>query len=171
MKMLELRRHTMRNIPGDHINQAGVSLARRVGEGMGRFDFVATSTLPRAFETAIAMGYAVDAQYKTLAEMDVDLSWSNEGQIASIAHALRREYVQAKYSKQQRALLVEIVHRLPKGGAGLIISHGGIVESQAIILTVNEDFDTWGRTFRYCEGVRIWLDDDLNYVRHELLRN
>ena len=59
MKYLELRRHSKRVIPGDHLSQAGVNLARRVGEAMGPFGLVITSTLPRAFQTAIAMGFAV----------------------------------------------------------------------------------------------------------------
>lgn len=60
MRVLEVRRHTMRSKPGKHLSQAGVSLARHVGETMGSFDRVVTSTLARAFETAIAMGFAVD---------------------------------------------------------------------------------------------------------------
>ena len=56
MRYLEHRRHSMRVQPGQHLNQAGVALARRVGETMGPFALVVTSTLPRAYETAIAMG-------------------------------------------------------------------------------------------------------------------
>ena len=62
MKYLELRRHSKRVIPGEHLSQTGVALARRVGEAMGPFDLVITSTLTRAFETAIAMGFAVQEQ-------------------------------------------------------------------------------------------------------------
>lgn len=62
VRTIEHRRHTMRAKPGQHLNQAGVDLARRVGDGMGRFDRVVTSRLPRAFETAIAMGYAIMAR-------------------------------------------------------------------------------------------------------------
>ena len=62
MKALEIRRHTMRTKPGQHVSQAGVTLARREGERIGPFDLVVTSAVPRAFETAIAMGFAVDRQ-------------------------------------------------------------------------------------------------------------
>ena len=62
MKTIEIRRHSIRTIPGDHLNQQGVTLARLVGQNLGPFDRVVTSTLPRAFETAIAMGFAVDEQ-------------------------------------------------------------------------------------------------------------
>src|SRR4051794_10783960 len=53
MRYLEVRRHTMRTKPGEHLSQAGVDLARRVGEGMGHFDRVVSTLAPRAFETAI----------------------------------------------------------------------------------------------------------------------
>ena len=56
----------MRVKPGQHLSQAGVDLARRVGDGMGRFGRVVTSRVPRADETAIAMAYAVDEQLEAL---------------------------------------------------------------------------------------------------------
>lgn len=62
MKYLEVRRHSMRMKPGIHLSQDGVALARRVGDHMGPFARVVTSTLPRAYETALAMGFAVDVQ-------------------------------------------------------------------------------------------------------------
>ena len=71
-RYIEHRRHTMRTKPGQHLSQAGVNLARRVGEGMAAFDKVYTSPVPRAFETAIAMGYAVDHQVELLASMPSD---------------------------------------------------------------------------------------------------
>ncbi len=49
----------MRTQPGQHLSQAGVGLARRVGKTMGRFDRVAASTLPRAYETARGSGWPV----------------------------------------------------------------------------------------------------------------
>jgi broad specificity phosphatase PhoE len=69
MRTLEIRRHTHRNAPQPHLSQIGVELARRAGEGLGKFDRVVSSTIPRAFETAIAMGYAVDEQLEQLGMM------------------------------------------------------------------------------------------------------
>jgi len=66
MKIIEIRRHSIRSKPGEHLSQQGVTLARLVGENLGPFDKVITSTLPRAFETAIAMGFAVDEQLELL---------------------------------------------------------------------------------------------------------
>src|SRR5689334_6812089 len=81
MRYLELRRHAMRTQPGQHLSQAGVRLSRRVGEGRGPFALVVTSPAPRAFETAIAMGFAVDFQHHELDSPDIDvfadLAWSS----------------------------------------------------------------------------------------------
>ena len=74
MRTLEIRRHTHRNVPQPHLSQTGVDLARRAGEGLGQFDRVVTSTVPRAFETAIAMGYAVDEQIEQLSMMSDEVA-------------------------------------------------------------------------------------------------
>jgi hypothetical protein len=63
MRWLEVRRHsaTKRSRePGSHLSPEGVDLARRVGRSLGSFASVVTSASPRAIETALAMGYAVD---------------------------------------------------------------------------------------------------------------
>ena len=49
MRVIEPRRHTMRVKPGDHLSQAGVDLARRVGGTMGRYDLVVIEDAAQAF--------------------------------------------------------------------------------------------------------------------------
>src|SRR5512143_3142167 len=73
MKTIEIRRHSIRNKPGPHLSQQGVTLARLVGQNLGPFDRVVTSTLPRAFETAIAMGFAVDEQNELMSTYGNDV--------------------------------------------------------------------------------------------------
>ena len=66
--IVEIRRHSARHHDEwGHLTQAGVELAQRVGATMGRFDLVVSSPLPRAAETAIAMGYGVDREIEDLA--------------------------------------------------------------------------------------------------------
>jgi hypothetical protein len=65
MWWLEVRRHSLTRKGtarghGSHLSAEGVALARKVGESMGPFAYVVTSVSPRAIETAIAMGFAVD---------------------------------------------------------------------------------------------------------------
>lgn len=67
MPVLEVRRHSIRKTTGgSQLSQEGVELARRLGQDMGPFAVVATSVVPRARETAIAMGFAVDQELITL---------------------------------------------------------------------------------------------------------
>ena len=42
MRILEVRRHTMRRKPGQHLSQDGIELARMVGDQSGPFDLVVT---------------------------------------------------------------------------------------------------------------------------------
>jgi hypothetical protein len=65
MRWLEVRRHSLtKKHPargrGSHLSAEGVALARLVGGSLGPFARVVTSASPRAVETAVAMGFAVD---------------------------------------------------------------------------------------------------------------
>ena len=88
MKILEIRRHSIRSAMSDHLNQTGITLARLVGQNIGPFDRVVTSTLPRAFETAIAMGFAVDEQTELAAAFQVSsiptLAVVKDGKVSAI---------------------------------------------------------------------------------------
>jgi hypothetical protein len=67
-------------------------LALRVGEGSGPFLRVVTSTQARAYETAIAMGFAVDEQSELMSmpgdEVEREIPWSQS--FASYAVAVER---------------------------------------------------------------------------------
>ena len=68
MPTLEVRRHSDRKAGGgSQLSQHGVTRARNLGARLGSFDHVVTTVLPRARETAIAMGFAVDHELMTLA--------------------------------------------------------------------------------------------------------
>ena len=65
MRWLGVRRHSMTKTGmtlgrGSHLSQEGVALARVVGESLHPFAYVVTNASPRAVETAVAMGLAVD---------------------------------------------------------------------------------------------------------------
>src|SRR3974390_1949395 len=124
MHTLEIRRHTHRNAPQSHLSQQGVDLARRAGEGLGKFDRVITSTIPRAFETAIAMGYAVDEQLEQLGMMSNEagamIQW--DAGFAAWARAARKYPAVARYAQALGELLRSLVSTLPDGGRALIIS-------------------------------------------------
>jgi broad specificity phosphatase PhoE len=171
MRYLEARRHTMRLKPGQHLSQAGVTLARRVGEKLGPFDHVITSTAPRTLETAVAMGFAVDGEYEELYQMgdDVEEEVHWPASFGSYAFAVKLNGAAARFAKKQADLWRKINKTLPDGGATLIISHGGIIELGAIGCLPEADHAAWGSHFDHCEGVRLHFDGE-KFVDIEILR-
>jgi broad specificity phosphatase PhoE len=172
MRYIELRRHTMRVKPGQHLSQAGVDLARRIGNTVGPFSRVITSTIPRAYETAIAMGFAVDEQNEILSLLvdgvEEEVGGWDAG-FTAFAQAVQRGGVIADYARQQADFLYTVAHALPDDGAALVISHGGVVESQVVGCLPNADFSVWGRYCDYCEGTRLYFDGE-QFLRGEVLR-
>ncbi len=171
MKYLELRRHSKRVIPGEHLSQAGVALARKVGEAMGPFDLVITSTLTRAFETVIAMGFAVQEQRDDFCSFGdkVDEAIRYPAPFARYTQQMKESKHVARYMKIQSALLHEVVTQLDDGSSALIVSHGGVVEAGAVGCLPQFDWATAGDAVSYCEGVRLSFDG-LRFVKVELLR-
>jgi len=171
MRTLEIRRHAHRSVPQPHLSQQGVDLARRAGEGLGRFDRVMTSTVPRAFETAIAMGYAVDEQIEQLGMLSdavtAAIQW-NAGYTAWMK-AAQNSPVVAQYTQALAGLLRSVVRALPDGGRALIISHGGIVEAGAIGCVPATTRFADDAACGYCEGLRLTFDGE-TVVNAEMLR-
>jgi broad specificity phosphatase PhoE len=173
MKTIEIRRHSIRSNPGSHLNQAGVSLARRVGEGLGPFARVVTSTLPRAFETAIAMGFAVDEQLELMstsgADVEGEVPWPQSFEGYARAVKRRQGGAAQRYANQLAVYYAGIVHRLDEGRSALVINHGGIVEMGVIASFPDAAYESWGEAASYCEGARlIW--EDGKFVDAEVLR-
>ncbi len=172
MKHLEIRRHTMRQKPGKHLTQAGVTLARRVGAAMGPFARVITSDVPRAFETAIAMGFAVDEQLADLAPLgddEVTVALENAQTFADVAQAARRYKAVARRAQKLARLWAAIANGLPEDGAALIVTHGGVIELGLAGCLPDHDFSAWGALCDYCEGVRLTFDGRA-FVGADLLR-
>ena len=171
MKTIEIRRHSMRSKPGDHLSQPGVSLARLVGQNLGPFDRVVTSTLPRAFETAIAMGFAVDEQnelmstYGNLVEAEAPWPLSPAG----YAKVIRKEAATFRYANELADIYRQLANYLADGRAALVINHGGVLEMGAVACLPNADHASWGSNFEYCEGVRLFWEDG-KFVDAEILR-
>jgi broad specificity phosphatase PhoE len=138
MRWLEVRRHSLTkksNVRGldSHLSQKGVDLARLVGRSLGPFASVVTSASPRAIETALAMGYAVDDT--------VDLpSGYLPGQIAHhdqwhwpqpyrrYAELLAQLPELAAVAYAHRELWTRMLAAVPDGTTVLVVSHGGGIE-------------------------------------------
>lgn len=160
MQVIEHRRHAMRVKPGEHLSQAGVDLARRVGETMRRYDLVVTSKIARAFETAIAMGFAVDEQWSVLfppPEVADEVDWEKGG--AEFARAGRLGGATARYLSDLTEAFQALARRLPEGGRALVVSHGGVIEAATVACLPDKDYAGWDTSCDYCEGVRLHLVD------------
>src|SRR5512138_3425511 len=130
MKTIEIRRHSIRSRPGEHLNQAGITLARLVGQNLGPFDRVVTSTLPRAFETAIAMGFAVAEQLESMNTFGEEVGWEVlwPQPFLAYAKAVKRGGAAARYARQLAEYYASLADYLAEGRAALVINHGGVLE-------------------------------------------
>ncbi len=171
MRYLEVRRHTERVKPGQHLSQAGVDLARRVGDTIGPFDRVITTSLPRAYETAIAMGFAVDEihdRYHTFGdEITDEITW--DAGFPAWARAYRHGGAVTRYCQEVAAYWRSLVSELPDGGTALLVTHGGVIEAGTVGCLPDADFESLGAYCGYCEGVRLAFDGE-NFVSVEILR-
>jgi len=154
-------RHSIRVPPEQHLSHEGVLRARRVGEKLGGYDFVATSEVPRAIETAIAMGYGVDRYYTMLGSLmlaDSEFDWSDTVEWQAIASACRRGGPAAHAAVFHPDLIRSIATSLSGDGRALIESHGGVIELGVIGLLPDLDYAAWGNACERCEGVRLTFD-------------
>jgi broad specificity phosphatase PhoE len=172
MKTIEIRRHSIRSKPGDHLSQQGVALARKIGGGIGPFAFVATSTLPRAFETAIAMGFAVDEQNELMntygGMVEREAPWPLP--YFHYAEIVQQGGHAARYALQLAEYYASIMEdRVPEGGSALAVNHGGVVELGVVACLPDTDFSDWGDAAGFCEGARLFYENG-RFIRGGVLR-
>jgi broad specificity phosphatase PhoE len=167
MRYLEVRRHSVRAKDGQNLIQDGVTLARTVGQQMGHFDLVMTSPLPRAYQTALAMGYAVHDTLDGLATMPAGIPYPLG--FKDYASGIRRGGVIRMFAEVQAALWHSVIAALPEGSRLLFISHGGLIELGTVCCLPEANHEAWGGPLSYCEGVRLGLEGDL-FVQAEILR-
>lgn len=171
LRTLEVRRHTMRAVPEQHLTQAGVELARRVGETTGPFQRVITSMRPRAFETSLAMGFAVDEQNEVLNKLaegvEEEAAW--DAGFAAFARAIQLGGVTTRFAQTQADFWRTVVENLPDGGSALLVTHGGIPEVGAVACLPQADHAAWGPFCDHCEGVRLYYDGE-RFTHIQILR-
>lgn len=180
MKTLELRRHSLRkHNGGSQLSQAGGDYARRLGTSIGPFAYVATSVSPRARETAIAMGFAVDQELVTLAtdeaiyaEMEANRWWQTPQPFVALAALVATQGTTWRYGSALIALWRDILTPLPDGAAALVITHSGEIETALVTCFPNADHTIWGAPFGYCEGARLrFTGEPARFTAVEILRS
>jgi len=148
----------------------GVTLARLVGQNIGPFDRVLTSTHPRAFETAIAMGFAVDEQNEIMntygGAVEKEAPWPQP--FRNYSEIINHNGAANRYAHKMAEYYAAVMDFISEGRSTLVISHGGVVEMSVVGCLPDADFSTWGDSVEYCEGARLYWDD--GFVRAEVLR-
>jgi broad specificity phosphatase PhoE len=171
MKTIEIRRHSIRERMGQNLSEQGRALAHFIGEELGPFQRVVTSQLPRAFQTAVAMGFQVDEQLELLNtygdSIEVEIPWP--ASFDEYAVPLSRNGAPKRYGQQLLEYYRHLAESLADGGAVLVITHGGVVEIGAVACFPNADHTAWGNYVECCEGVRLFWDEG-KFMNIEVLR-
>jgi broad specificity phosphatase PhoE len=179
MRLLEVRRHGHRKAGGgSQLSQQGVEAARRLGDRLGRFDYVAASVVPRARETAIAMGYAVDQEVVTLctdeavhAEMQDSLWWTKPSPMTELGKLASRRGAIWRYGSSLAAIWRDLLTPLAAGKTALVIGHSGEIELGLICCFPDRDHSAWNPVFGPLEGARLtFAGDPAAFVDIEMLR-
>jgi broad specificity phosphatase PhoE len=144
-----------------------------MGERFTQFDMVVTSPLPRAFETPIAMGFAVDMTNPGIQEHSEeimrDVQW--DAGYAAWATAYRTRASVIAYVDHVTSLLKIWLSKVPDDdGALLVVAHGGIVEAMATGLSPDDDLARLGEMAGYAEGFEAVGDDRGGYRLKALRR-
>ena len=164
MRVLEVRRHSLRDRPNQHISADGIALARRVGGEIGPFDLVVTSPVTRAVETAVAMGFAIDETSEELGlSPELIASFKICGEYASFADVHKSAQLEpacASLAAMQARVWREIVGKLDEGQTALIIAHGHLIEMGAITLVPQAPIYEWGGAIGECKGVRLFFEGE-----------
>ncbi len=171
MKTIEVRRHSIRERMSQDLSEQGRLLARFIGEEIGPFQRVLTSCIPRAIQTAAAMGFQVDEQVELLNpysdSVEAEIHWPASFDEYTIP--LLRGGPAKRYAERLLAYYAHLAESLPDGGAALVIAHGGVVELGAVACLPNANHVIWGNHVEYCEGVRMFSENG-QFVNLEVLR-
>lgn len=173
MRTLEVRRHAFTKKgaergAGSHLSQEGVTLARQIGGQIGPFALVQVSPIPRTMETAIAMGFAVDAAVEPLGPESPDLfreighldRWSWPNPFVEFVRLIGLGNETAALSKMVHMHLRAMLAQTPEGGQALAISHGRVIECGLVPFVTTDECANWGDPFRHGEGARIVEGND-----------
>lgn len=149
---------------GSQLSQEGVTAARRLGESLGPFAKVVTTVVPRARETAIAMGFAVDYELVTLVsneafyqEAEQTRWWDSPQPFVSLASVLARPGATYQYAQALVAMWRDILTAIPDQTAALVIGHSGELELGLVACFPHADHASWGKPFGLLEGARLYF--------------
>ncbi|MEU6713567.1 phosphoglycerate mutase family protein [Nonomuraea sp. NPDC046802] len=169
MRWLDVRRHSLTKKGetrgrGSHLSAEGVALARLIGSGCGPYERVVTSTSPRAVETAIAMGFAVDDVVEMPSgyvdgEIARHAQWGWSEPYGRLAEIVRQGRAAAGVAQSHRAIWAGTLGEVAEGGAALLVGHGGAIELALVACLPDDAHALWGAPFAHGDGVRLGFAD------------
>ena len=161
MRVLEVRRHSLRDPYSGHLSAAGVELARATAPTLGSPGRVVTSEKVRAIETAEALGLRVDRTIRELGqvpdEVQAIVDEAHPTSFAGYVTLVERNRVVRDFAAVQVALWRTEIDPLAEGGRVLIVSHGGIIELGAAS-AAPDAARGWGLPLSVLEGVRLYWE-------------
>jgi broad specificity phosphatase PhoE len=177
MRWLEVRRHAptkkgRQRSRGSHLSADGVALARAVGDEIGPFALVVTSASPRAIETAIAMGWAVDYTVEMpsgYVEVEHHEQWGWAQPYVRYAELVAGDGKLAAVAEVHRGIWREAVSAVEEGKGALVVSHGGAIEPALVSCLPDARHASWGAPFSHLDGVRLEFEGG-RFTRARFLR-
>lgn len=171
MRVLEVRRHTMRRKPGSHLSHDGIMLAREAARQLPLFSRVVTSTTARAVETAVAMGLQIDETLDGLGPIEdgivAAIGWPSS--FSEVRLAVDHHETVAAWGAKLNALWRDVVGAIGDGQQTIIITHGGALEIGVVSALPVFDHDKLGGAAGYCEGVRLKFEKGM-WLGAEIIR-
>jgi len=169
MRWLEVRRHSLTKKGaargrGSHLSAQGVALARAIGAELGSVAYVLTSTSPRAIETAIAMGLAVDDTVGLPSgyvpgEVEFHQQWTWPQPYVRYAELITRGGGLASVAQAHRAVWTRVVEQVDEGAVALFVGHGGGIEPALVACLPDADHQRWDGLLSHCDGARLRFTD------------
>jgi broad specificity phosphatase PhoE len=169
MRWLEVRRHSLTKKGaargrGSHLSAQGVTLARAIGTELASVAYVVTSAAPRAVETAIAMGLAVDDTVElpsgyVAGEVEFHQQWTWAQPYVRYAELIASGGGLAGVAQAHRAAWIGAVEQVDEGDVALFVGHGGAIEPALVACLPGADHQRWGRLFGHCDGARLGFAD------------
>jgi len=159
VKSLEVRRHSDRTRPDEHLSAAGRALAEEVGRTRGPFERVISSAATRAIETAESMGFSPEVSH------EVWLDPVSTGQVPwPRTFNEYRILIDSDSGVRLRALevrseLLTILESLGRDRQALVVGHGGLSELAVGTLSPARELATLGGPCRCMEGAYLTFED------------
>ncbi len=133
---------------------------------MGQFALVLTSEVSRTFETALAMGFAVDRQFSVpqdigspaIAIVGHHARWPWPEPWVRFAGLVREGGAVAVFGHWLRQIWADALESIAGGGHVLVISHGRDIEA-GVVACLDQmapvELLEWGDPLHQCEGLRL----------------